>query len=304
MSRSHAAFARSIEGSKAIHVGTRVVSNGSGLSGLLAAPLPPGCGDDGFAFMGRLSCLMSNLLTEDVQVLDSSAAVRRSLPGRTRRRAVLGGRGHEAILPPAPAKSTDAVGAWLADAAHDEAASVVAFKAVARELEVHRAPHSLPMRARAAAQDEVRHAAMMESMAMRWGVHPERPKLASIAVRSLEAVALENAMEGCVRETWTALEACYQARWAKDPLIRRAMLEISLDELRHAEFSWALDGWARRQLDDKARARVDAARRTAAEELLESLSSERDRNLCIEAGMPPAETAQSLASQLHRALWN
>lgn len=246
---------------------------------------------------------MSNLLSVDAQV-PSSAVSRRPSPLATPRRRVLGGRGHEAILPPAPAESVDAVGAWLADAAHDEAASVVAFKAVARELEVHNAPHTLPTRARAAAQDEVRHAALMESMAMRWGVQPKRPKLASIAVRSLEAVALENATEGCVRETWSALEACYQARWAKDPLIRRAMLEISLDELRHADFSWALDGWARRQLDAKARARVEEARRQAGHELLEALSIERDRNLCIEAGMPPAETAHALADQLGRALWN
>lgn len=192
----------------------------------------------------------------------------------------------------------------MAAAAHAEAASVVAFKAVARELECHDAPSVLPLRARAAAQDEVRHAALMESMAMRWGVQPKRPKVASIAVRSLEAMATENAAEGCVRETWAALEACYQSRWAKDPVIRRAMREISTDELRHAEFSWAVDRWARRRLDDAGRRAVDTARRNAVQELRESLAMERDRNLHVEAGMPSSRTARALTEELDRALWS
>ncbi|MEM6292163.1 MAG: hypothetical protein AAGA54_12885 [Myxococcota bacterium] len=216
---------------------------------------------------------------------------------------LLGGRSHEAVLPAPAVETEDAVGCWLADAAHAEAASVVAFKAVARELESHEAPESLPAQARAAAQDEVRHAALMESMAMRWGVQPKRPKLASIAVRSLEAMAIENAAEGCVRETWAALEACHQARWAKDPVIRRAMSEISADELRYAEFSWAVDAWARRRLCADARARVEVSKRKAVSALFDALAVERDRNLCVEAGMPSPAVAAELARGLSDALW-
>ncbi len=179
----------------------------------------------------------------------------------------------------------------------------MAFKAVARELEAHDAPAGLPEQARAAAQDEMRHAALMESMATRWGVQPRRPRLVSIAVRSLEELAVENAAEGCVRETWAAVEASYQACRAKDPVIRRAMLEISTDEVRHVEFSWELDAWARTQLDRAGRERVERARRRAADELLGSMVGERDRNLCIEAGMPSLATARSLARDLDHALW-
>ena len=220
-----------------------------------------------------------------------------------RRGLLLGGRSHEAVLPAPAVETEDAVGCWLADAAHAEAASVVAFKAVARELESHEAPDELPAQARDAAQDEVRHAALMESMAMRWGVQPKRPKLASIAVRSLEAMAVENASEGCVRETWAALEACHQARWARDPVIRRAMAEISADELRHAEFSWALDAWARRRLPAEARARVEVSKRRAVAALFEALAVDRDRNLCVEAGMPTPTAAAELARGLSNALW-
>ncbi len=48
-------------------------------------------------------------------------------------------------------------GGFFARAAHDEAASVHAFLALAHELEAHNAPASLVARARTAASDELRH---------------------------------------------------------------------------------------------------------------------------------------------------
>jgi hypothetical protein len=85
--------------------------------------------------------------------------------------------------------------------------------------------------------------------------------------RSLEAIAIENAAEGCVRETWGAVIALWQTNTAADPEVRAVFAQIAKDEARHAALAWAVDEWVRPLLDDDARARVDAAREAAAQEL-------------------------------------
>jgi len=58
------------------------------------------------------------------------------------------------------------------------------------------------------------------------------------ALDALVDVALENAVEGCVRETYGALIATRQAEAASDPVVRRAMRKIAADETAHAALSW------------------------------------------------------------------
>ncbi len=216
----------------------------------------------------------------------------------------LRGRGHASVLPSVTAAADDVVGTWLADVAHGESVSWMALRAVERELRAHDAPEELCQQSRATALAALRNAAMLESMALRWGVRPRQPKVISIAVRSLEALAAENAGQGCVRETWAALEARYQAMAARDPVIRRAMAQVAADGVRHAEFSWAVDAWACRRLDAEGRGRVAQARAQTVADVLGALSIERDRTLCIEAGLPTAATARGLAHALGEALWS
>ncbi len=64
------------------------------------------------------------------------------------------------------------------------------------------------------------------------------------ALRSLEALAVENAVEGCVRETMGALFAMHQAASAADPHVRATMVSIAPDETRHAALGWAVAEWA------------------------------------------------------------
>ena len=180
----------------------------------------------------------------------------------------------------------------------------MALRAVERELAAHDAPDELGRRARAASGAALRNAVMLESLALRWGVCRRQPAVVSIAVRPLEALAVENAAEGCVGATWAALEARYQSLAARDPVIRRTMARLARDGLLHAEFSWAVDAWAERRLDATARERVAQARAHAAAELLEALASERDRALCVEAGLPTGKTARGLVRALSEALWS
>lgn len=92
----------------------------------------------------------------------------------------------------------DSLAAYLGDCAELEAASVAAFARLSRELEAHGAPSELVARARSSEADEVRHARTVGALARARGVEPHEPVLAGGDVRSLEEIALENAVEGCV----------------------------------------------------------------------------------------------------------
>lgn len=157
----------------------------------------------------------------------------------------------------------DAVGAWLARAAHLEAASVPAFAQLERELAAHRAPERLLAGARRARLDEQKHAQMMAELARAHGARVPRIDLARTPLRPLDEVALENAVEGCVRESQGALTALVQSRTARDPRLARVLAEVATDEARHGRLAWAVDAWARPRLDPAARARMDAARASA-----------------------------------------
>ena len=194
-----------------------------------------------------------------------------------------GGRCPEGLAPPASTRVGDAFGAWLAANAHLEAASIDAFEILAAELRAHRAPLVLIQTARAAAVDERRHADAIGRLAVSRGAAPPAVHVKRGPIRDLEAVARENAVEGCVRETYAALLAYRQARAATDPAIRSAMAGIARDETRHAALAWAVDGWSQALLTPAARRRVHEARHDAIERLGEATL----------AGLPPADRARA-----------
>jgi hypothetical protein len=173
----------------------------------------------------------------------------------------------------APAPVEEGAGAWAAYAAFLEDASVHAFGLLARDLEAQGAPSSLVSRCRAARRDEIEHAREMRAIARKLGTEPERAPVIARPSASLEAIALENAVEGCVLETFAALAAVVDADRESDRATRRTLLTIAVDECRHAQLSWDIAAWAERRLDEAARARVRAARNEAIEQLVEAVRS-------------------------------
>jgi hypothetical protein len=214
------------------------------------------------------------------------------------------GRGHEALQSVPMPTSGDPVGRWAATAAHAEAASVASFLALRAELVAHDAPADLVERALDAALDEVVHARMMATIANRRGATPTRPRFGPIEVRALEAFAIENVVEGCVRETWSALQATHQASAASDPEVRDAMRRIADDETRHAELAHDIDAWLRTRLAPDALARVELARADAVADLLRTLDRAVHPALHAEAGFASPRTARRLAEGLSANLWN
>jgi hypothetical protein len=198
----------------------------------------------------------------------------------------------------------DPVATWLAGTAHMEAASVGAFAVLAEELAAHAAPPTLVSAARVAIDDERRHARVMGRLARRRHVTP--PAVRRLARRppaDLEAVATQNAVEGCVREAFAAVVACRQAEVARDPGIRDAMRVIAIEETRHAALSFAIDEWSRAQLPPAARNRVRDARAEAAGALLTQVALPEAAALREAAGLPDADQAVAMATTLRERLW-
>ncbi|MDP2273358.1 MAG: ferritin-like domain-containing protein [Archangium sp.] len=195
-----------------------------------------------------------------------------------------------------------ALGRFFAEAAHLEAASVPAFERLSLELAFHGAPKALREAMLSAALEELEHTRITAELARGFGAQPVAPELQEQPLRSLRALAIDNAAEGCVRETFGALVAQYQALHAEDPRIRKAMIGIAEDETRHAELSWALDRWVLGQLDADDQSAVHEARARAVEKLRQELEAPVEAILVREAGLPTAEIAQRLLSTVSLSL--
>ncbi|MDB4947126.1 MAG: putative lipoprotein [Labilithrix sp.] len=196
----------------------------------------------------------------------------------------------------APASATVAatrLGAYFAQAARLEAASVTAFLRLERELESLGAPRELCASAREAARDEARHTRAMARLARRHGGRYERPVVADVPVRSLLAVAEENVVEGCARETFSALLAAYQAEHAEDPDVARVMRGIADDEARHAALSWAIARWSFERLGPADRQRLAAAWQRAMDGVAEAVDP-----FAGTAALPGAAVREALVREL------
>jgi hypothetical protein len=193
------------------------------------------------------------------------------------------------------ADSGDRVAQLLSRMALLEAASVPAFARLERELLERGAPPELAERARVAQRDEVRHARQMRRLASRRGLAGNKAlgsfTRAKEAARTVEQLALENVVEGCVREAYGALLATYQAERAGSVELRSVFQDIAADERSHAALAEDVGDWLALQLDDGATQRIALARESALAELWASLDQYDGEP---ELGLPGAEVARAL----------
>jgi|GEM_PF-420821 len=197
------------------------------------------------------------------------------------------------------------LGTTFASIAELEAASVVAFERLAAELAHHGAPESLIDEAKRSAWDEVVHTAMMKDLAARFGSNARLPypDAANTCARDLFDIALENAVEGCVRETFGALQATHQAAHATDSQVADAMRVIADDETRHAALAWDIAAWIEPQLSSEQRLALKSARDRAIDTLCTELRVEHDKHVVAVAGAPSAADARRMLDALHAQLW-
>ena len=193
------------------------------------------------------------------------------------------------------------LGEHFAHSAHLEAASVIAFRRLEHELRRFGAPASFATRAKRARADEIEHARDTASLARRFGGVVPAVDVAPMAVRDLFAFALENAVEGAVRETYGALVAAFQAERAA-PELRPLLRRIARDEARHAELAHDIDRWVQPKLSADERARLAAARAAALDELRAAITTEPHDSVLRVAGMPNAAAARILLDGLDREI--
>jgi hypothetical protein len=203
----------------------------------------------------------------------------------------------------AAAPGADTAGDFLARCAALEAAAVIAFERVALELVELRAPAALVADVRAAAADEVRHTQTMTRLARARGAAARPPVVAPREPRSIEAMAVENAVEGIVRETFGAAVALHQSGQAKDADVRAALLTIAGEECGHAALSFRVGAFLEGRLDAAARARVEAARRQAIADLRRECEEEPP-GYAAELGLPDRAVARRLLAGVEADLWS
>jgi len=202
-------------------------------------------------------------------------------------------------LPPSASRD---VGAWLASAAYLEAASVGSFARLARELSAHDAPRELVSRVARAAREERRHAQLLRRQARRAGFEVARAPKIPRTVRSIEAVALENAVEGAARETWGAVLVAYQAERASTPELRGIFRAIATDEASHAELAADVAEWLATRLASPARARVEHAYRATLDALQRGSMDPLPETVRSRLGLPSRDVAIRLFDGARRSI--
>jgi hypothetical protein len=199
-------------------------------------------------------------------------------------------------------KNASPLGAYFADLASLEAASIEAFGRLRAELASFEAPSELVEEAERARRDEIAHARSMSRLAKRNGVKPSaRVPAARRAKRSLFEVARENMVEGCVRETFGAVVAAWQAEHAHETM-RADLAQIAEDELRHAALAWSVAAWSSERLTDDERAAIGAAAAEAVDDLVRATQQPVHADLS-DAGVPDGPTQRRMLERLRDTLW-
>jgi hypothetical protein len=189
-----------------------------------------------------------------------------------------------------PVRAASREGAFWAGVARMEAVSIGSFLRLGAELRAHGAPAELVARATRAAREEHRHATVTAALARRLGAElPDVPGVA-LDVRPLGAMALENEVEGCVHERWSAAVVAHQA--AALPGLQPLLEPIARDESHHARLALDVARWVRDRGGPRLARRLDEARERARASLLASLPETQP---APSLGLPCGDRARQLA---------
>jgi len=117
-------------------------------------------------------------------------------------------------------------------------------------------------------------------------------------------MALENAAEGGVRETWGALAAAWQALHAEHLEARAVFRRIAEEEAEHAELSRAVDQWLQSRLSAAERREVELTKRRALHALQRELAVEEPHSTVTQfAGVPNRLRSLDLLARLSEELF-
>jgi len=205
------------------------------------------------------------------------------------------GRRPTGLVDSAPLALGATEGALFAAMSLHAAAAVIAYRQLGRELAALGAPRSLRDRVRRAAWDSIRHTRFADGLALRFGSEPERPMVSAERPRTLAQLARDNAVDGCVREAWSAALALWQAEYALAPIVREAMRDFAHDKMRHAQLAWDIHRWAIVRIEESEVPSVDEASRRAIAGILRAPVPFLTPATLRSVGLPGPRTARALA---------
>lgn len=194
--------------------------------------------------------------------------------------------------------------AFYSTALELELVSIAAFKIMHLELSAYGAPSSILARIAEAEVVKRQHTSLLRGIVREVGgidsgieVSVDRP------LRSLEDIAIENVVEGCVRESFGARVAAVQAERVLDPRHKKVFATIASDELNHAELAWAVHDWIRPYLGAAGATRVEVALLRAIDDLWVDATANYAKELEATAGLPSPTEMRTLLGELEQKLW-
>jgi hypothetical protein len=205
------------------------------------------------------------------------------------------GRRPTGLVESAPLALGPTEGDLFAEMSRHAAAAVLAYRELGRELHAFGAPRSLRDRVRRAAWESIRHTRFADGLALRFGAEPERPMVHARRARTLSELARDNAVDGCIREAWSAALALWQAEYALAPIVREAMRDFAHDKMRHAQLAWDIHRWAIGRIEESEVATVDEASRKAIARILRAPAPFLTPAALRNVGLPAPKIARELA---------
>jgi hypothetical protein len=189
-----------------------------------------------------------------------------------------------------------------------EHASVAAFARFALQLASLGAPPELLTRTGTAMLDEIRHARACFELARRFsdrelGPGP-LPVAGALGASGWSSILTDCILEGCIGETVAAIEAAEALSHCEDPLARKVLEQIVVEESQHAELAWQFLAWSLQAgpagLRQQAAAVFRAELARPAAPVLQSVQeSEREQRL-LQHGLLSSALRQALRARVLR----
>lgn len=195
------------------------------------------------------------------------------------------------------------LGQYLADMTAMETAAITSFYYLSRELEAYKAPAELIARARQAVLEETRHSEIAALLAASFDAEMPDVSVDEFCLRSLYEIALENAVEGCVNETFAAACGLWQSEYAQLDVFRQVIGHITEEEIGHAALSWEIHQWIMSQLSEFQQEQIRVAQADAIGRLASEFKQESNPVLQQAFGLPTKDDAARLFTQLKDSVW-
>lgn len=201
------------------------------------------------------------------------------------------------------AANQTSIARYLANMATMETAAITAFEYLVRELTAYGAPESLIAHAKQAVSEEKRHAEMAGLLAKAHGAKASPVQVEDFMLRSLYEIALENAVQGCVNETFAAACGLWQSEHATMPAFKQVIAHITDEEMGHAALSWDIHEWLMPQLTDSQQLRINKAQAEAIEAIVTDFKQKGDPAQQAAFGLPDETGANAIFAQLQSSVW-